>query len=54
MSRIRGSQKCKFDLKPLAFQQSNDNLDQGITFAIEVEGGIGKNAVMNYNVVRRI
>ena len=40
-----------FDLKPAAFQQLINNIDRDMTFAIEVEGGLDRTKVTNYNEV---
>lgn len=43
-----------FDLKPTAFQQLIDNIDRDLTFAIEVEGGLDRTKITNYNDVSRV
>ena len=48
---FRSDVEYKFDLKPSAFQQLIDNVDRDLTFAIEVEGGIDRNTVTNYDEV---
>ena len=50
----RSDIEYKFDLKPSAFQQLIDNIDRDLTFAIEVEGGIDRNTVTNYEEVSAI
>jgi DNA polymerase epsilon subunit 1 len=47
----RSDIEYKFDLKPSAFQQLIDNVDRDMTFAIEVEGGVDRNTVTNYDEV---
>ena len=47
----RSDLEYKFDLKSSAFQQLIDNIDRDLTFAIEVEGGIDRNTVTNYDEV---
>ena len=50
----RSDIEYKFVWKPSAFQQLIDNVDRDMTFAIEVEGGIDRNTVTNYDEVRHI
>ena len=47
----RSDIEYKFDLQPDAFQQLIDNIDRDLTFAIEVEGGIDRNTITNYDEV---
>ncbi len=47
----RSDIEYKFDLKPSAFQQLIDNIDRDLAFAIEVEGGIERNTITNYEEV---
>jgi DNA polymerase epsilon subunit 1 len=47
----RSDIEYEFDLKPTAFQSLIDNIDRDLTFAIEVEGGIDRSKVTNYNEV---
>jgi DNA polymerase epsilon subunit 1 len=47
----RSDIEYKFDLKPAGFQSLIDNIDRDLTFAIEVEGGIDRNTVTNYDEV---
>lgn len=42
----------KFRLVPSALQSLIDNVDRDLTFAIEVESGIQRDAVGNYDEVR--
>jgi len=42
----------KFRLDPEAFDELIQNIDRDLTFAIEVEGGIPRRQVMNYDEVR--
>lgn len=48
----RSDIEYKFDLKPSAFQMLIDNIDRDLTFAIEVEGGIDRNTITNYDEIR--
>ena len=41
-----------FDLKPTAFQQLIDNVDRDLCFSIEVEGGMNKSEIINYEEVK--
>lgn len=41
-----------FDLKPTAFQQLIDNIDRDLSFAIEVEAGVDRSEIINYEEVR--
>ncbi len=41
-----------FDLKPTAFQQLIDNIDRDLSFAIEVEAGVDRAEIVNYEEVR--
>ena len=41
-----------FDMKPSAFQQLIDNVDRDLTFAIEVEGGLKKVDMTNYEEIK--
>jgi len=41
-----------FDLKPTAFQQLIDNIDRDLSFAIEVEAGVDRSEIVNYEEVR--
>jgi DNA polymerase epsilon subunit 1 len=41
-----------FDLKPSAFQQLIDNIDRDLSFAIEVEAGVDRSEIVNYEDVR--
>jgi DNA polymerase epsilon subunit 1 len=47
----RSDIEYKFDLKPSAFQMLIDNIDRDLTFAIEVEGGIDRTTITNYDEV---
>jgi DNA polymerase epsilon subunit 1 len=47
----RSDIEYKFDLKPTAFQMLIDNIDRDLTFAIEVEGGIDRGTITNYDEV---
>ncbi len=47
----RSDIEYKFDLKPSAFQTLIDNIDRDLTFAIEVEGGIDRTTITNYDEV---
>eukprot|EP00559_Dactyliosolen_fragilissimus_P002000 CAMPEP_0184866268 /NCGR_PEP_ID=MMETSP0580-20130426/21602_1 /TAXON_ID=1118495 /ORGANISM="Dactyliosolen fragilissimus" /LENGTH=2479 /DNA_ID=CAMNT_0027365857 /DNA_START=100 /DNA_END=7536 /DNA_ORIENTATION=+ len=42
----------KFDLVPSAFQTLIDNIDRDLTFAIEVEGGLDRGKIVNYDDIR--
>lgn len=41
-----------FDLKPSAFQQLIDHIDRDLSFAIEVEAGVDRSEIVNYEEVR--
>lgn len=41
-----------FDLKPSAFQQLIDSIDRDLSFAIEVEAGVDRSDIVNYEEVR--
>ena len=43
---------CKFNLTPGAFSELIANVDRDLTFAIEVEGGLARRDVENYDEVR--
>ena len=43
---------CKFNLTPSALQGLIDNVDRDLTFFIEVEKGIERSSVTNYDEVR--
>jgi DNA polymerase epsilon subunit 1 len=47
----RSDVEYEFDLKPTAFQQLIDNIDRDLTFAIEVEGGLNRRDISNYDEV---
>ena len=48
----RSDIEYKFDLKPEGFQGLINNVDRDMTFAIEVEGGIDRRKITNYDEVR--
>ena len=48
----RSDIEYKFDMKPEGFQSLIDNVDRDMTFAIEVEGGIDRRKITNYDEVR--
>ena len=48
----RSDIEYKFDMKPDGFQGLIDNVDRDMTFAIEVEGGIDRRKITNYDEVR--
>jgi len=48
----RSDVEYEFDLKPSAFQMLIDHVDRDLTFAIEVEGGMDRSKVTNYDEVR--
>eukprot|EP00529_Nitzschia_sp_RCC80_P002741 CAMPEP_0113444100 /NCGR_PEP_ID=MMETSP0014_2-20120614/2493_1 /TAXON_ID=2857 /ORGANISM="Nitzschia sp." /LENGTH=1934 /DNA_ID=CAMNT_0000335103 /DNA_START=203 /DNA_END=6003 /DNA_ORIENTATION=- /assembly_acc=CAM_ASM_000159 len=48
----RSDVEYDFDLKPSAFQQLIDNIDRDLCFAIEVEAGMDRSEVTNYEEVR--
>ena len=48
----RADIEYKFDMKPSAYQGLIDNVDRDLTFAIEVEGGLKKDDMVNYEEVR--
>jgi DNA polymerase epsilon subunit 1 len=41
-----------FDLKPSAFQRLIDHIDRDLSFAIEVEAGVDRSDIVNYEEVR--
>lgn len=47
----RSDVEYEFDLKPSAFQMLIDNIDRDLSFAIEVEGGMDRSEVVNYDEV---
>jgi DNA polymerase epsilon subunit 1 len=47
----RSDIEYKFELKPTAFQGLIDNVDRDLTFAIEVEGGLDRSKIVNYDEV---
>ena len=49
----RSDIEYKFDMKPEGFQGLIDNIDRDMTFAIEVEGGIDRRKITNYDEVSR-
>lgn len=50
----RSDIEYKFDMKPEGFQGLIDNVDRVMTFAIEVEGGIDRRKITNYDEVRSL
>ena len=50
----RSDVEYDFDLKPTAFQQLIDNIDRDLCFAIEVEAGMERSEISNYEQVRRL
>lgn len=44
----------KFRLVPSALQALIDNVDRDLTFAIEVESGVQRDTVSNYDEVRKV
>ncbi|KAL3782437.1 hypothetical protein HJC23_006010 [Cyclotella cryptica] len=48
----RSDIEYKFDMKPEGFQRLIDNVDRDMTFAIEVEGGIDRRKITNYDEIR--
>eukprot|EP00571_Detonula_confervacea_P015151 CAMPEP_0172308022 /NCGR_PEP_ID=MMETSP1058-20130122/8746_1 /TAXON_ID=83371 /ORGANISM="Detonula confervacea, Strain CCMP 353" /LENGTH=2557 /DNA_ID=CAMNT_0013020353 /DNA_START=95 /DNA_END=7768 /DNA_ORIENTATION=- len=48
----RSDLEYKFDLKPEGFQGLIENVDRDMTFAIEVEGGIDRRKITNYDEVK--
>ena len=48
----RSDIEYKFDMKPEGFQGLINNVDRDMTFAIEVEGGIDRSKITNYDEVR--
>eukprot|EP00980_Cylindrotheca_fusiformis_P026149 scaffold15472_cov117-Cylindrotheca_fusiformis.AAC.13 len=48
----RSDIEYEFDLKPSAFQQLIDNIDRDLCFSIEVEGGLDRSDITNYDEVR--
>jgi DNA polymerase epsilon subunit 1 len=50
----RSDVEYEFDLKPSAFQMLIDNIDRDLTFAIEVEGGLDRTKITNYDEVRMV
>ena len=47
----RSDIEYKFDMKPEGFQSLIDNVDRDMTFAIEVEGGMDRRKITNYDEV---
>lgn len=47
----RSDIEYKFDMKPEGFQSLIDNVDRDMTFAIEVEGGVDRRKITNYDEV---
>ena len=47
----RSDIEYKFDMNPAGFQGLIDNVDRDMTFAIEVEGGIDRRKITNYDEV---
>lgn len=43
---------CKFNLTPTALQKLIDNIDRDLTFFIEVEKGVERSTITNYDEVR--
>ena len=50
----RSDIEYKFDMKPEGFQGLINNVDRDMTFAIEVEGGIDRSKITNYDEVRNL
>ncbi|CAJ1945696.1 unnamed protein product [Cylindrotheca closterium] len=50
----RSDVEYEFDLKPTAFQQLIDNVDRDLCFSIEVEGGMDRADIVNYDEVRSL
>ncbi|KAL7468775.1 hypothetical protein ACHAXS_009012 [Conticribra weissflogii] len=48
----RSDIEYKFEMKPEGFQSLIGNVDRDMTFAIEVEGGIDRRKITNYDEVR--
>jgi DNA polymerase epsilon subunit 1 len=48
----RSDVSYEFDLKPAAFQQLIDNIDRDLCFSIEVEAGMDRREIANYEEVR--
>jgi DNA polymerase epsilon subunit 1 len=48
----RSDVEYEFDLVPSAFQQLIDNIDRDLCFAIEVEAGMDRSEITNYEEVR--
>lgn len=48
----RSDVEYEFDLKASAFQQLIDNIDRDLCFSIEVEGGMDRSEITNYDEVR--
>jgi DNA polymerase epsilon subunit 1 len=49
----RSDVEYEFQLKPSAFQMLIDNIDRDLKFAIEVEGGLMREDIVNYDEVSR-
>jgi len=49
---FRSDIEYKFELKPSAFEGLIKNIDRDLAFAIEVEGGLDRNKVTNYDEIR--
>lgn len=50
----RSDIEYKFDMKPEGFQSLIDNVDRDMTFAIEVEGGMDRRKITNYDEVSEV
>jgi DNA polymerase epsilon subunit 1 len=50
----RSDLEYDFDLKPSAFDELIHNIDRDLTFSIEVEGGLDRKDIANYDEVRCI
>ena len=48
----RSDVEYDFDMRPEAYQELIDNVDRDLTFAIEVEGGMDRSKVVNYDDIR--
>lgn len=48
----RSDIEYKFDMKPEGFQGLIENVDRDMTFAIEVEGGIDRRKITNYDDIK--
>jgi DNA polymerase epsilon subunit 1 len=49
---FRSDLPCKFNVDPKSYQMLIDNIDRALTFSVEVEYGIERSEIANYDEVR--